>query len=437
MELSYEPLRGFRDYIPPDSENMTWLCNTFAEVAKRFGYREVKTPTIESFQLFALKSGEEIRESMFVFKDKAGREVALRPEITPSIVRVYLKELRPWPKPTRIYYIGSVFRYDEPQFGRYREFTQAGVEIVGGGEIYYDVELIEVLEEFYDEIGLKDRAYKVNNIAVFRELAKRAGIDGLDLDRLLHYLDKGMYERAAEIFEHRNAREEAEVLRELASIGGESDKVEAAKNILSRLTNAEAILRHVETIEKYVEMVKAIGGNVVVEPSFARGIAYYTGIIFEVLVSHLSISIAGGGRYDELVQLYGGESTPATGFAIGVERTLIALTAAGLQLQRYRAPRTLLLVLSDELCAYSAAYDVAKNLRRRGIVVQLEISSAARLSRWLEYASKYGFDYVVIIGRRELEKKVATLRDMRRWVQEEVLLEEIPNVISLRATQNG
>ncbi|MEM4502770.1 MAG: ATP phosphoribosyltransferase regulatory subunit, partial [Ignisphaera sp.] len=222
MHVSYEPVRGFRDYIPPESEFLTWICQTFAEVVKRFGYIEIRTPTIESFQLFALKSGEEIRESMFVFKDKAGREVALRPEITPSIVRVYLKELRHWSKPIRIYYIGNVFRYDEPQFGRYREFTQAGVEILGGDEVYYDVELIELLEEFYDAIDLKNRRYKVNNVGIFRELANRAGLEDNDVDRLLHYLDKGMYNKAVELFIARGSYEEAKILETLAILKSES-----------------------------------------------------------------------------------------------------------------------------------------------------------------------------------------------------------------------
>lgn len=406
MHVSYEPVRGFRDYIPPESEFLTWICQTFAEVVKRFGYIEIRTPTIESFQLFALKSGEEIRESMFVFKDKAGREVALRPEITPSIVRVYLKELRHWSKPIRIYYIGNVFRYDEPQFGRYREFTQAGVEILGGDEVYYDVELIELLEEFYDAIDLKNRRYKVNNVGIFRELANRAGLEDNDVDRLLHYLDKGMYNKAVELFIARGSYEEAKILETLAILKSESqDTMNILKEVLSSIKDDNRITRHVELLERYIEMVRGIGANVIVEPLFARGIAYYTDIIFEVVVPSMSISIAGGGRYNNLTTIYGGENLSTTGFAIGVERTMLALMNKGMKSVPLHRKRVLILLLIDDVKAYTKTYNIAKELRNKGFTIQLEVpSSVSKLSRWLEYASKYSFKYVIIIGRKELEK---------------------------------
>lgn len=426
MSISYEPIRGFRDYTPPESELISWICESFSDVVKRFGYREIRTPTVESFQLFALKSGEEIRESMFVFKDKAGREVALRPEITPSVIRVYLKEMRHFPKPIRLYYIGNVFRYDEPQFGRYREFTQAGVEILGGDELYYDVELIEILEEFYDAINLRNRRYKVNNIAIFRELARRAGIEGADMDRLLHYLDKGMYSEAVRLFVSRGAYEEARALEGLASIGRGVDKLEAMKEVLLSLNNHEMLAKHISVLEKYTEMVKSIGADIAVEPSFARGIAYYTDIIFEVSLPTLSISIAGGGRYDNLSQVYGGESLSTTGFAIGVERTMIALTNSGVSKAPEKNARILFLLLVDDRELYSKIYtEIVRDLRRKGLYVQLEISTPSRLSKWLEYASRYGVEYVVIVGRRELDRGVATVRDMRNWVQREIQLKEL------------
>ncbi|MEM1541339.1 MAG: histidine--tRNA ligase [Ignisphaera sp.] len=427
MHISYEPVRGFRDYIPPESELLTWVCQTFAEVVKRFGYIEVRTPTVESFQIFALKSGEEIRESMFVFKDKAGREVALRPEITPSIVRVYLKELRHWSKPIRIYYIGNVFRYDEPQFGRYREFTQAGVEILGGDEVYYDVELIELLEEFYDAIDLRDRKYKVNNVGIFRELANRAGIEDSDVDRFLHYLDKGVYDKAIELFIAKGSYEEAKILEILAKPKSESqDAMNVLREVLSNTKDNSRIMRHVELLERYIEMVRGIGADVIVEPLFARGIAYYTDIIFEVVVPSMSISIAGGGRYNNLTTIYGGENLSTTGFAIGVERTMLALMSRGIKSVPLHGKRVLLILLVDDMKAFAKIYRIAKELRNKGFTVQLEVSSSvSKLSRWLEYASKYSFKHVIIIGKREIERNVVTVKDMERWSQEEIEVDRL------------
>jgi histidyl-tRNA synthetase len=430
LQITYEPLRGFKDYIPPESEILSWITQTFVDVVKRFGYREIRTPTVESFQLFALKSGEEIRESMFIFKDKAGREVALRPEITPSVIRVYLKEMKHLPKPIRLYYVGYVFRYDEPQFGRYREFTQAGVEILGGEDLYFDVELIEVLEEFYDSIGLKNRRYKVNNIAIFKDIAKRAGIDGVELDRFLHYLDKGMYDRASKLLKARGAYEEAKLVEEISQIKDSPHKFGSMKEIVSRIRNAEELVKHVEVLERYLDIVKSIGADVVVEPAFARGIAYYTGIIFEVVVPGFPISIAGGGRYDDLTRVYGGESLATTGFAIGVERTMLALTKDNTSLPFSRGRQVLVLLLVDDIQAYPKIYSIVRDLRRRGLIVQFELTSPSKLSKWLEYASKNFIDYIVIVGKKELELGTATVRDMREWSQRIVKLDEIPKILA-------
>lgn len=430
MQITYEPLRGFKDYIPPESEILSWITQTFVDVAKRFGYREIRTPTVESFQLFALKSGEEIRESMFIFKDKAGREVALRPEITPSVIRVYLKEMKHLPKPIRLYYVGYVFRYDEPQFGRYREFTQAGVEILGGEDLYFDVELIEVLEEFYDSIGLKNRRYKVNNIAIFKDIAKRAGIDGVELDMFLHYLDKGMYDRASKLLKARGAYEEAKLVEEISQIKDLPHKFGSMKEIVSRTRNAEELVKHVEVLERYLDIVKSIGADVVVEPAFARGIAYYTGIIFEVVVPGFPVSIAGGGRYDDLTRVYGGESLATTGFAIGVERTMLALTKDNTSLPFSRGRQVLVLLLVDDIQAYPKIYSIVRDLRRRGLIVQFELTSPSKLSKWLEYASKNFIDYIVIVGKKELELGTATVRDMREWSQRIVKLDEISKILA-------
>ncbi|MEM1525590.1 MAG: histidine--tRNA ligase [Ignisphaera sp.] len=431
MQISYEPLRGFKDYTPPESEALSWIIQSFVETVKKFSYREIKTPTIEGFRLFELKSGKEIRESMFVFKDKAGREVALRPEITPSIIRVYLREMKHWSKPIRVYYIGNVFRYDEPQFGRYREFTQAGVEILGAEGLHYDVELIEILEEFYDLIGLKSRRYKVNNIAVFRELAKRSGIDGAELDRFLHYLDKSLYSKAAELLTSKGAHEESRIVEELASIKYPSDKVNAMKEILSRLSkDSELLLKHVLVLEKYLDMVRGIGADVVVEPAFARGIAYYTDIIFEVMVPGFPVSIAGGGRYNDLTQVYGGENLPTTGFAIGVERTMLALASNISELPVSRIARVLFLLLIDEPQVYAKMYSLVRELRKNNIYVQFEVASSTKLSRWLEYASKNSVDYIIIVGKKELESNVASVRDMKKWIQKIVPLNILTKAIN-------
>ncbi|MEM4040715.1 MAG: ATP phosphoribosyltransferase regulatory subunit [Ignisphaera sp.] len=198
------------------------------------------------------------------------------------------------------------------------------------------------------------------------------------------------------------------------------------KEVLSSIKDDNRITRHVELLERYIEMVRGIGANVIVEPLFARGIAYYTDIIFEVVVPSMSISIAGGGRYNNLTTIYGGENLSTTGFAIGVERTMLALMNKGMKSVPLHRKRVLILLLIDDVKAYTKTYNIAKELRNKGFTIQLEVpSSVSKLSRWLEYASKYSFKYVIIIGRKELEKNVATVKDMEKWSQEEVEIERL------------
>ncbi|MEM0027721.1 MAG: histidine--tRNA ligase [Ignisphaera sp.] len=430
MKELLEPIRGFRDYVPPESDAITWICDNFKEVARLFGYREVKTPTVENFKLFALKSGEEIRNSMYVFKDKGDREVALRPEVTPSVIRVYLKELRSWPKPLRLFYVANVFRYDEPQYGRYREFTQAGVEILGGDGTHYDSELIELLEEFYHRIGLARRVYKVNNVAIFKKIAKIARFTDEETERMLHLLDKGMFQNVAGMFESKGFPKYSELVMFLANAYKEGYNIDGVIAKLSELRVYDELREDIELLAKYIDMVKGIGANVVVDPGFARGIAYYTSIIFEVQVPGMTISIAGGGRYDNLTTVYGGEELSSTGFAIGVERTLLALQNLGIDLEKLlHRPSTLFLLLDESIRRNSNLNTLLKQLRGRGVVVQLEVSPPAKMSRWLEYASKTGFDYVVIIGRKEAEKGMAVVRDLKRWSQTEVDLNHLVEVL--------
>ncbi len=424
--LRYEPLRGMEDRVPPESEELAWIENTFREVARSFGYREVRTPTIERFELFALKSGEEIRRSMYVFKDKAGREVALRPEVTPSIIRLYLRSLNAWPKPIRLFYIANVFRYDEPQRGRYREFTQAGVEVLGASGIWYDVELVLLLEEFYDRISLRNRWYLVNNIAVLKRLASRANLSSEEMDKFLHYMDKKMFDNAISMVESKADMKVVEFLKKLIDVGKTSiDDVYRLASEAHELGLADES-QALEELAKYCEILKSMGVRIEIDVSFARGIAYYTGTIFEVRVPELDISIAGGGRYDDLTVVYGGPPLPCTGFAIGVERTLLALKSQGVK-YNYGRKRALVLIISG-VDAVTKIYNIVREARTC-CDVQMEVAEPRTLSRWFEYADKQGFDYVVVIGKRELEEGTATVKDLRSWKQTRTKLDTLKDVL--------
>ncbi len=439
-KIQLDPLRGTHDYTPPESEVLEWIIDNFKKVVESYGYRNIRTPIIERFELFALKSGEEIRRSMYVFKDKAGREIALRPEVTPSIVRVYLRQLQALPKPIRLYYIGPVFRYDEPQYARYREFTQAGVEILGGSDLYYDVELVMILEDFFDSIGLSKRVYKINDIEIPKVIARLGGLSAEEIDVFLHYMDKKMFEKVREMLSNRG-RTAIEVLNkviECRNILGVSELITCSNELIELIktsteSNAAEIANYLEKrlerLSRFLELLKSINvGSFYVDLSFARGIAYYNGIIFEVEVPDFPVSIAGGGRYDNLTTVYGGQELASTGFAIGVERVMLAL-------RKYSAipipekPRVL--VLTNTL--NTRIVELCKSMRRCA-VVQLELIDLSKLGRMLSYADRASFRYVVIIGPKEITKGIVQLRDLKYWKQEEVPMDEVPNRVCVTTT---
>ena len=414
-----DPLRGFRDLLHPYSTLLTRLMNVFARRAESYGYLEVKPPTLERFEIFAVKSGEEIRKSMYVFRDKAGREVALRPEATASVARIYLRHLRAWPKPIRLYYIINCFRYEEPQRARYREFWQAGLELIGLEGVEGDFEVIRVLLSFYKDIDmLKHIVLKIGNTRVYRELFNHFRLREEVQDRILHLMDKELYDAALEEASREGEAELASLLKELWS-KARSDMGEA-REIVSSVSASAA--KAIEELESLVEMLREYMPDVklAVDLSFARGLAYYTGVIFEVKVPGFPVSIAGGGRYDDLVSVYGGERVPGTGFAIGLDRTLSAIMELRLKPRSlYSEPdRVAVIALSNSYLVYASR--IQDILAERYITTLVK---GAKLNKVMSRLVKQGYKYVVIAGEKEVRENKVTVKDLEARRQLTVSLE--------------
>lgn len=420
----FRPVRGMRDILYPESVELDYLFTLFKSIAERYGYRYVITPTIELFELFALKSGEEIKRSMYVFKDKAGREVALRPEVTASIARLYVNSLISKPKPVRLYYISNVFRYEEPQFGRYREFYQAGIELLGVKDPLADAETILILKEYYDTLGIKYRI-KLGHVGVIRSILAYENVREEVQDHILWLIDKGRFDDAVEVIMKYASNKErvVSVMEELAKTRVES-KVEL-KTISSVIEDLR-VNGYIDAAEELDYLVRVADilyeANVpfYIDLGFARGLAYYTGVIYEVL-SGLKVSIAGGGRYDTLIELYGGPPTPAVGFAIGIDRTLLALKSEGVRLPIGERRKILVVGLVEE--AKPVIAKIILNLHKEGI--EASISYYTNLKKALSYASENRYNYVIIVGREELREDKVTLRDMESRVQEKISVEEL------------
>jgi histidyl-tRNA synthetase len=421
MRIKVEPVRGLRDVLPPESEVFRVLVNKFVSVVRSYGYQEVIPPTIELFELFATKSGPEISRSMYVFKDKAGREVCLRPELTASVVRIYIRSLLAEVKPIKLFYVGNAFRYEEPQLGRYREFTQVGVELIGDDSIYSDIELFLILRDYYNSLGLKEYSIKINDVGILRGLFNLWGINEDTQDLILHYMDKGLFDNATSLIRN-NTKADLGLFNELTSIKTEEPEDLIVK--LSSINLPEGISERVKRLYEVTSIIKKLGINkVLIDLSFARGLAYYTGLIFEITVPNLNISIGGGGRYDKLVELYGGPPTPATGFALGVERTYLALKNLGLTENLLNDVKVMIISLVND---YVYVDKVATSLRSLNYITNVRFVSKGRLGDLLGVASRKGYRYVVVIGEKEVSTGKVSVKDLLNRRQEDV---EVDNIV--------
>ncbi|WP_338600041.1 histidine--tRNA ligase [Sulfolobus tengchongensis] len=421
--VGFETVRGMRDYIGLDAEKIRYIEFTFRDLVTKYGYSEIIPPIVEEFQLFALKGGEELRDTMYVFKDKADRELALRPEITPSVARAYIKYLQSSPKPVRLFYFGTVYRYDEPQYGRYREFRQAGVEMIGDSSILADLEILDLLYNFYDKLGLSDNIIiKINNIGIFRKIMDKYNINDSLQEHILHLIDKNKINEALEIIE--NVIKDNTVVNFLHDILSKKDlKMEELKSLseieeVSRLDIKNEILY----LYQLAHVLNRLNMNFKIDLGFVRGLAYYTGLIFEVLHPSVQFSIAGGGRYDKLIELYGGLPSPAIGFAIGVERTLLVIKDIKIE------EPTNIVVIGMTEDAILTMILISRILRKEGYKVVLN-SKDQPLSKLLPYYASQGFKIAIIIGQQELEKNEVTIRNLNTRKQLTISLEKVQEAI--------
>lgn len=412
--MKIEPVRGMHDYYDVEADKIRLLESIFIDTVKAAGYIEAMTPIVEPFELFSIKEGEEIRKTMYTFLDKANRELALRPEITPSIVRLYINSLQHLPKPIRIYYVGTVYRYDEPQYGRYREFRQAGIELLGSNSILADIEVLSLIYTFYEKLNVVNEiSVDINDIGVYREIFTKIGIDENKQEHMLHLIDKKEIDDAIKELRSLGINEEAISLIQ-ETINTKLNAVEEISKFIQDFKNSdykEIILKHLYKLNQIYNIFKNIGYNIRIDLGLVRGLAYYTGFVFEIKHPNVNFSIGGGGRYDKLVELYGGSPTPAVGFALGIERNLIALRD---KIKLTYKPKVAVILLDDNVTTY--ALNVVSELRKAGIEAVFNLKDVS-LAKLLPYLPNEGYKLAIIIGKQEANSNNITLRDLIRRTQ--------------------
>ena len=224
---TFQPVRGMRDLLPEEAETLNYVIAKARETAALYGFREVITPIVEPYELLSAKSGEEIRQRMFIFKDLGDRTVALRPEFTASIARLATTALKNEPKPLRVFSVGSVYRYDEPQRGRYREFWQANFELMGSNKPEADAEAILLTNSMMKTMGLKSYALKLGHVGVLKGIMSQEGVDDKTQNAVLQRMDKKEYDAALKLVNSEKCRS---ILRGLIELKGEQRPRYCRKN---------------------------------------------------------------------------------------------------------------------------------------------------------------------------------------------------------------
>jgi len=404
MEL--QKPRGTRDFLPEEMRKRRYIENKLREVATSWGYGEIKTPTFEHIELFTLKSGDGILGEIYNFKDKGDREIALRPELTAPVVRMYVEELQRSPKPLKFFYFDNCFRYERPQKGRFREFFQFGVEIIGSARPESDAEVIALAAQMLKSAGVNGDLH-IGHIGILRTLLKE--IQPEYQGKIMRLVDKKDDKGLEDFLDQINAPDDIRgKLFRLIGLRGENAMYEAKELVgdIEALAQFKALL----------ELLDVYGIEYQVDLGIARGLDYYTGMVFEIYCEGLGAQnqVCGGGSY-RLAQLFGGEDTPSTGYAIGFDRIMEICEAKPV------VPKSIVVVSFED--TRKEAIIIAQKFRIH-ISTYLDVMGR-KFKDQIAYANTIGASHVVIVGKNELDAGKVALKDMTTGEQELLSVEEV------------
>jgi histidyl-tRNA synthetase len=410
--------RGTRDFGPAEMAKRRRIEQAMRDVCARYGFGEVVTPTFEHSELFTARSGQGIVDEMYVFRDKGDREMALRPEITASVIRFYVNELSTMPKPLKLYYVGNCFRYENPQSGRFREFFQLGAELIGAKNPETDAEVIALAVNCIRAAGLENFVVRIGHIGILKSLVHAEIKDPQVAAEVLRMIDKEDFDAMGDMFDAKAIpRKLFDRITSLAEIKGEVE-------LLNNLEPSEAT----DYLKEVFDVLAVYGiEDCQVDLGIVRGLDYYTGMVFEIDAPRLGAEkqILGGGSYT-LSELFGGEPVFSTGFAIGIDRVVLASEAE----RPIEAPPALdayVIPAGDDMRKYS--FGMVSRLRSQGLKADVDLMRRT-LSKNLKYAASAGARFAVIVGKEEMSKRSVVLRDMKSGEQRTVLADEVGAEIS-------
>ncbi|RLF08248.1 MAG: histidine--tRNA ligase [Thermoprotei archaeon] len=426
--------RGTRDFLPWDMIKRRYVIETIRSVFELYGFDEIETPAFEFLEVLTAKCGPDVKEQIYAFKDKAGRDLGLRFDLTVPLARIVASNPN-LPKPFKRYCISRVWRYEEPQSGRFREFWQADADIVGSSKMDSDAEVIAVAISCLKKLGMKNFKVRLNNRKILESIASSADVDkelSLSVFRAIDKLDKIGHEGVKHELKKLGLTD-LQILTIMDQIS-KSGNIDVIEKEISNMLTAEGR----EGINELAEIISNLelygySSYVVVDLSLARGLDYYTGPIFEVSAeTTINVgSVAGGGRYDNLIELLGGPPTPATGISLGVDRIVEVLDEACMLPSIKTLTQVFVAYVNQSV--KSEALRTAERLRAEGLKVEVDLMGR-KLDRQLKYADAKGIPYAVIVGPEELKLGVYKLRDMRNRKEQTLNLQELIRTLKLSAS---
>lgn len=404
--------KGTKDLMPQDSYKWQYVESLLRDVSKLYGVREIRTPIFEHTELFLRSVGETsdiVQKEMYTFKDKGDRSITLRPEITAPTVRAFVENrLFNEAQPTKLYYIGPCFRYENVQKGRLRQFHQFGVEVFGSKEPSMDAEVISLAMDSLKKLGLKGLRLNINNLGCpccrpkYNEALKKYLTD--NYDKLCSTCETRFEKNPMRILDCKEHK--CQIVTKDAPI------------ILDYV--CEECSTHFDKVKDYLDKLNI---KYEVDPGIVRGLDYYTKTIFEILSD--DFTVCGGGRYDKLIEEIGGPEMPAVGFGMGLERLIMTLENEGIEIPKTDNIELYIGAIGDN--AKIEAFTLAKKLRDMGI--NTEINHMGRgLKAEMKFANKIGALYTLILGDNEIETKEVKLKRMSDGEQFEASLDNIETI---------
>lgn len=407
--IKAQTLKGFRDFLPAEERKRQYVINTLKGVFESYGFEPLETPALEYEEVLLGKYGDEGDKLMYRFEDNGGRKVALRYDQTVPLSRVVAQYQNQLPNPFKRYQIQPVWRAENPQKGRFREFLQCDADIVGTSSPLSDAEIIALAAKSVEQLGFKNFKILINDRGIFTTL--KLGSSKLDKEtiaiiRVIDKLTKIGIDG---------------VVKELIKKGFSVDE---SRKILEQI-NTQKKTENIKSIFSYLEKLGLNESQYEFKPTLARGLDYYTGMIFEIEIEgYTAGSVCGGGRYDNLIGLFADRQIPAVGFAYGFDRIMEAIEEIGIQLDIKPQIDVLVTIFNEEL--KDKSLEITQQLREENIKVEIYLGEdGTKLEKQLKYADQKGIPYVAIIGPEEAAQGKITLKDLRNQQQQTTSIDDI------------